>query len=139
MHSTIPKRNIFLVQLCFCSREPLPYLYKKHNTLWNHKVGGTELKKLISVVLIAVMLLLTTAAVVIAAENATHEASEKENTIQEQAEKNLSATQKVTEEVRETANKTKEAVSEKRQPGFEAIFAAVGILAVAFIGSKRRS
>jgi hypothetical protein len=97
------------------------------------------LKKLISVVLIGLMLLLTTAAVVIASENATHEASENENKIQEQVEKNTSVTQKVTEEAKEVATKTKEEAAEKKQPGFEATFAAVGLLAVAFIALKRRN
>ncbi len=96
------------------------------------------MKRTISIVLIAMMLLSITA-VVFAAENATHEVSEKESTIQEQAEKNLSATQKVSEEVKETANKTKEGVTEKKQPGFEVAFAALGLLAVAFVALKRRS
>ncbi len=97
------------------------------------------MKKLISVILIAMMLLLTTAAVVIAAENATHEVPEKESQASEQLEKNTSVTQKISEEVKETANKTKEEVTEKRQPGFEATFTAIGLLAVAFIVLKRRS
>ncbi len=85
------------------------------------------------------MILLSMTAVVFAAENATHEISEKESAIQEQSEKNLSATQKVSEEIRETANKTKEEVTEKKQPGFEAAFATLGLLAVAFVALKRRS
>ncbi len=96
------------------------------------------MKRMIYIALIAMMLLSVTA-VVFAAENATHEVSEKESSIQEQAEKNLSATQKVSEEVKEAATKTKEETAEKTQPGFDAIFAAAGLLAVAFITLKRRS
>ncbi len=96
------------------------------------------MKRMIYIALIAMMLLSVTA-VVFAAENATHEVSEKESTIQEQAEKNLSATQKVSEEVKETASKTKEEVTEKKQPGFEVAFTALGLLAVAFITLKRRN
>jgi hypothetical protein len=107
------------------------------------------LKRLISVVLIGLMLLLTTAAVAIAAENATHEASEKENKTLEQSEKNTSVTQRANEEAKETVTKAKEGTKEavtkveeaagKKQPGFESTFAAVSLLAVAFIALKRRS
>jgi hypothetical protein len=96
------------------------------------------LKRIISIALIAMMLLSITA-IVFAAENATHEVSEKESTVQEQGEKNLSATQKVSEEVKETTSKAKEEVTQKKQPGFEAVFTALGLLAVAFITLKRRN
>jgi predicted lipid-binding transport protein (Tim44 family) len=88
------------------------------------------LKNLISAVLIAMMLLFATAGVVIASEKTTHEVSETENKINEQA-KNASVTQNVTEEAKEAAA--------KKQPGFEAAFAAVGLLAVAFVALKKRN
>ncbi len=106
------------------------------------------MKKLTSIVFVAMMLLFTTS-VVIAAENATHEVSEKENKTLEQVEKNTSITQKVTEETKETvakaeeeateaANKAKEEATGKAQPGFEAIFTVVGLLAVAIITLNRK-
>jgi PGF-CTERM protein len=97
------------------------------------------LKNLISAVLIAMMLLFATAGVVIASENAAHEVSEKENKTHEQVEKNASVTQKVTEEAKEVTAKAKEEAAEKKQPGFEAAFATVGLLAVAFVALKRRN
>ncbi len=96
------------------------------------------MKNLISAVLIAMMLLFATAGVVIASENATHEVSEKENKIHEQVE-NASVTEKVTEEAKEVTAKAKEEAAAKKQPGFEAAFAAVGLLAVAFVALKRRN
>jgi PGF-CTERM protein len=107
-----------------------------------------NLKKLTSIVLIAMALLFATV-VVIAAENATHEVSEKENKTLEQVEKNTSVTQKVTEETKETVtkaeegateagNKAKEEATGKAQPGFEAIFTVVGLLAVALITLNRK-
>jgi hypothetical protein len=100
---------------------------------------GLDLKKLISVMLAVMMLLLTTAAVVIAAENAAHEAPEKENKTSEQLEKNTSVTEKVTEGAKEATAKATEETAEKKQPGFEAVFAAAGLMAVAFVALKRRS
>ncbi len=84
------------------------------------------------------MLLLTTAVVSVAADDA-EDASEKESEAHEQSEKNLPATERVTEEGKEAETKVKEETAEKTQPGFEAIFAAAGLLAVAFITLKRRS
>ncbi len=80
-----------------------------HNGKNNLK--GLNLKKLTSIVLIAMALLFATG-VVIAAENATHEVSEKENKTLEQVEKNTSVTQKVTEETKETVTKAEEGVTE---------------------------
>ena len=97
------------------------------------------MKSLLSAVLIAMMLLFATAGVVIASENAAHEVSEKENETHEQVEENASVTQKVTEEAKEVTAKAKEEAAEKKQPGFEAAFAAVGLLAVAFVALKRRN
>ena len=88
------------------------------------------MKNLISAVLIAMMLLFATAGVVIASEKTTHEVSEKENKINEQV-KNASVTQNATGEAKEAAA--------NKQPGFEAAFAAVGLLAVAFVALKRRN
>ena len=121
---------------------------------------GLNLNKLTSV-FFAAMMLLFAAAAAIAAENATHEVSEKENKVLEQAEKNISATQKITEEAKETvtevkeetteaatkakeeasavASKAKEEATGKEQPGFEATFALAGLLAVALIALNRRA
>jgi hypothetical protein len=115
-----------------------PIYTKRDNSSLEQQIGGIGLKRIISIALIAMMLLSITT-VVFAAENASQEVSEKESTAQEQAEKTLPATQKVTEEVKEEATKAKEEAAEKTQPGFDAIFAAAGLLAVAFIALKRRS
>ena len=115
------------------------------------------MKKLTLIVFIAMMLLFA-AAVVIAAENTTHEVSEKEKTL-EQVEMNTSVMQKITEDAKETVDKAKEETTEtvnkakeetagvvtkakeeatgKKQPGFETTFAAAGLL-VAFITLNRR-
>lgn len=118
------------------------------------------MNKMLSI-MFAVMMLLSIAATAVAAENATHEVAEKESKVLEQAEKNTSVTQKITEEAKETvseakeetkevgtkakeeasavASKAKEEATGKETPGFEVSFALVGFLAVAliFLNKKR--
>ncbi len=115
------------------------------------------MRKLTWIVLIGTALLLAVG-IVIAAENATHETAEKETKKLEQAEKNISVTQKATEEVKETATKAKEETTEvagkakeetkeaatkveeaagKKQPGFEVLFATIGLIAANFLGRRR--
>jgi PGF-CTERM protein len=106
------------------------------------------------------MMLLFAAAVAIAAENATHEVSEKENKVLEQAEKNTSVTQKITEEAKETvseakeetkevatkaeeeasavAGKAKEEATGKETPGFEIVLSLTSLLAVALVALNRK-
>ncbi len=96
------------------------------------------MKKLISIVL-AIIMLLTISVVAFAAENKTHEIAEKETGVHEQIEKNVSAAQKVTEEVKETTEKVKEETKEKKQPGFEFVFAAAGLMTVFYMLSRKKS
>ena len=120
------------------------------------------MKNLISTILVAMMLSFVGTAVVMASEKEAPETSEKETMINEQTVKDAAVTQKAAEEVKEVAaeakedakevaNKAKEeaagvtakakedAAEKKEQPGFEASFAAIGLLAVATIALKRRN
>ena len=108
------------------------------------------MKKIVSIMLVALMMLFTVAMVVSASENAAEETMEK----------NLSAAEHGTEEVKEAVsaesenknaetheaepakaaeneNKTAEPVT-KPAPGFESILAITGLLAVASLVLSRR-
>lgn len=98
-------------------------------------------------IMAASLVLLAVATMVVGAE---------ENAAGEKMEQNLSATQKVAEEVKENAAAVSEKAAEKvesvqenvtaaakkegetkSQPGFESIFALAGLLAVAFVFGRR--
>ena len=85
------------------------------------------MKKVVSITL-AIMMMLLTAAMVFGSEDSA---------AKETMEKNLSATEKVTEEVKEKvasteANETTKP-GEKAAPGFESLFAITGLMAVAYL------
>jgi hypothetical protein len=90
------------------------------------------LRKFVSLMLAMLMMLVTVAMVVGSEDSAAKESMEK----------NLSATEKVTEEVKEKApgaaeNETAK-TEEKKQPGFEGVFAITGLLAVAYLVLGRK-
>jgi len=90
------------------------------------------LSKLISIMLAMLMMFLTAAMVVGSEDSAAKESMEK----------NLSATEKATEEVKEKVPGTVEnenaKTEEKSAPGFESVFAMTGLLAVAYLVLGRK-
>jgi hypothetical protein len=89
------------------------------------------LRKFISIML-AMLMMLVTAAMVVGSEDSA---------AKESMEKNLSATEKVTEEVKEkapAAEKETAKTEEKAAPGFESVFAITGLLAVAYLVLGRK-